>query len=182
MRAWPSLLTLLAPALAVAAGCGAAATAARQQPNPAPVDFRTIAVGDMEGRMTTLSAVLGQRPTLVSFWAPWCEPCVQEQPALQRLARQADACGVAVLGIAVGESRDAVIGFSRAHQLTFRQFTDQDFRLADALGQRRIPTTMVLDAAQKVVFVGDALDHRAVAALTGTVRGLPGSLPDCSIR
>ncbi|HET6281014.1 MAG TPA: TlpA disulfide reductase family protein [Polyangia bacterium] len=181
MRSWPSFLALLALGAAADAGCGTAAIKPHKPASATPEDFHTVAVGDMDGRMTPLSDVLGQRPTLVSFWAPWCEPCVEEQPALERLAQKAKECGVAVMGIAVGENRATTMAFARAHGLTFPQFIDQDFRLADALGQRRIPTTMVLDAAQKVLFVGDVLDQRAVAALTGTVRD-GGSLPGCSMR
>ncbi|HVY45602.1 MAG TPA: hypothetical protein VHB21_06965, partial [Minicystis sp.] len=49
------------------------------------------------------------------------------------------------------------------------QLTDEEFALADALGQRRIPATLVLDGAQRVVFAGDALDDRARAAIARTL-------------
>jgi thiol-disulfide isomerase/thioredoxin len=161
--------------LALAAGCAG-------EPRPAQTagatpDFRDIPVVSLEGRPSSLSSVLGKRPALVSFWAPWCEPCVRELPDLERLARTVSPCGASVLGVAVGERHDAIGPFCRARGVTYPQVTDEDYKLADALGQRRIPATIVLDAAGRVIFTGDALDARARTALAQVLDG-----PDAQAR
>lgn len=145
-----------------------------------PADFRAVSVRGLTGQAAPLAAVLERRPTLVSFWAPWCEPCVREQPALERLSHAAAACGGAVVGVAVGESPDSIAPFVRRQGLTFPQFTDEDFHLADAIGQRRIPATLVFDDDQRVVFTGEALDDKAAAALKRLLRARPGA-PPCAV-
>ncbi len=112
-----------------------------------------------------LRAALRGRVALLSFWAPWCEPCLKELPDLDKLARSVGSCGVAVMGVAVGESPATIASFARLRGLSFPQLTDENFHLTDALGQRRIPTTMIFDREERVVFVGDALDSRAIKAL-----------------
>src|SRR5579872_2020259 len=145
-------------------------------PPPAQATFRDVVVQDMNGQSTRFGDAVGHRPALISFWAPWCDPCVREQPALQRLATQAAACGAGVVGVAVGETRQTVAAFTRARALDFPQLTDPEFHLADALGQRRIPATLVLDANQAVVFTGESLDEGAVAALRSAIaRGNAGA-------
>jgi thiol-disulfide isomerase/thioredoxin len=129
----------------------------------------------LDGHTTPLEAALGHRPALVSFWAPWCEPCVRELPELERLSHAVAPCGASVVGVAVGERPQAIADFARARRLTYAQFTDEPFKLADALGQRRIPATVVFDGATRVVFAGDALDARATAALA---RVLAAHAPD----
>jgi len=133
-------------------------------------DFRDIAVRDEGGRGTTLRSALAGKPALVSLWAPWCAPCVREQPALERLARAAQACGGAVVAVAVGEAPETVATFARSRGLTFQQLADDRFVLADALGRRRIPALLVLDRGGHIVFSGDALDGRATAALANAIR------------
>ncbi len=186
MRVGSALLALvLSIASLAAAGCAGTTEAVAERASARGTSpggsFRDVVLTDLDGRPTRLIDALGRRPALVSFWAPWCEPCVREQPALQRLSQQANPCGATVLGVAVGENRHAIADFTRARKLSFPQLADQDFHLADALGQRRIPATLVLNADQGIVFSGDGLDGRAVAALKNTLQGDPPA-SNCSLQ
>jgi thiol-disulfide isomerase/thioredoxin len=166
-------LPVLTAALAVVACAGT--------PRGAPlgagdgVGVARVSITRLDGGAAALGAVLGSKPALVSFWAPWCEPCVRELPQLERLAHAAGPCGAAVLGIAVGERPESIGPFCRARHLTYPQYTDESFALADALGQRRIPAIVVFDRAGKIVFKGDTLDARATAALAAA------SNTDCAL-
>ena len=189
MRARLHLLSAVALAAGAAAcartGAGgtlpatATAPSGAAPPGPrAPVasgstDFRAVALMTADGRPTTLAGAIGARPALVSFWAPWCEPCLREQPDLQRLARAIAPCDALIVGVAVGEGPTTVSAFARERQVTFPQLTDERFALSDALGQRRIPTTLVLDANQRIVFTGEALDQPAITALTSLLHTCP---------
>ena len=175
------LLGLVLVASLVSPACtGPAAPPSRRVLPAGAADFRAVSVVGLSGEAAPLSALLKRRPTLVSFWAPWCEPCVREQPALQRLSRAAEACGGAVVGVAVGEAPEAIAAFAAQKGLTFPQFTDENFALADAIGQRRIPATMVFDGNQQVVFTGEALDARATETLRGLLAARPGA-PPCAM-
>ena len=126
----------------------------------ASTDFRDVLLADLAGQPKRFGDARGGRPALVSFWAPWCESCVREAPALQKLSQQVGACGAAVLGVAVGENRQSVERFTHDRRIDFQQLTDPDFHLADALGQRRIPATLVLDAGE--VAIGKAAIREAL--------------------
>lgn len=172
-----------AAALVASAGCaGEAATPRDARVAPASLDFRDVFVRDVAGQSLTLRLAIASRPALVSLWAPWCEPCRKEQPALERLARAAQACGGLVVAVGVGETPQSVATFARERGLSFRQLADERFELADALGQRRIPTTVVLDRTARVVFTGEALDARAEAALGASLNGEPGQASPCPLR
>jgi thiol-disulfide isomerase/thioredoxin len=165
------------------AGHGGAVRASAPTGRPAPAvaaDFHAIPLTSIDGRAAPLSTLLGGHPALVSFWAPWCEPCVRELPQLERLARALSPCQVSILGVAVGEKPQTIAAFSRTRRLTYPQFTDEQFTLADALGQRRIPATVVFDGAQHVVYTGELLDRRATTALMRAL-GSPAGGARCAL-
>lgn len=66
---------------------------------------------DRHGVMRRLSDWKGH-PLLVNFWAPWCEPCREETPLLERLSRQHAADGLEVIGVAM-DARAAVLDYAR---------------------------------------------------------------------
>src|SRR5450755_2291417 len=135
----PVLILFSFSAFSCASRPRAAGAATGTSSGAAPADVGGIALRGADGRGATLAAALAGKPALVSFWAPWCEPCVRELPQLERLAQAAGPCGAAVLGVAVGERPESIGAFCRARHLTYPQYTDESFTLADALGQRRIP-------------------------------------------
>ncbi len=139
---------LLGAALAVAsAGCATTSTA-----------------GSPARSTPRLDEARAGRPALVSLWATWCEACSSEFGALNRLDARARAHGAVVLGVAVGETAPDVATFARARGLRYMQVADPSFEITDALGERRVPTTLVVDRAGRVVFRGGALDEEALRA------------------
>lgn len=125
-----------------------------------PVDLLTL-----DGQVTQLQAVAGGRVTVVALWATWCKTCKGELPALARLSERAAAQGAAVLGIAVGETRDTVAAFVSRRGLRYPQLVDEEFRLSALIGSDRIPTTLILDRHARITYVGGPLDETALAAL-----------------
>jgi thiol-disulfide isomerase/thioredoxin len=122
-----------------------------------------VTLARLDGTRASLTAELGGKPALVNLWATWCEACRAELDALGRLAQRTEGAGV-VLAIAVGEKREIVADFVRRHNLAYARLVDEDFRLGDTLGKGRVPTTVVIDRAGRIVHAGGALDSAALAA------------------
>ncbi len=129
-----------------------------------------IALRRLDDQPVRLEDAAGGKAALVSFWATWCDACMAELDALNRLDERARASGGMVIGVAVGEPREKAAEFARQHGLKYLQLVDEKLALADALGQKRLPATLVLDRQGRVVFVGAALDEKALAAFRGAMR------------
>jgi thiol-disulfide isomerase/thioredoxin len=120
----------------------------------------------MDGAPADLGAALRGHAALISLWATWCDACSAEIDALNRLEDQAASQGDAlVVGVAVGEPRDRVAAFARERGVKYARFVDEDFRFADRLGERRVPATLVVDRAGRIVYRGGAFDAAGLAAL-----------------
>jgi peroxiredoxin len=170
VRTWIALLIAsTAACTAVEAPGDRAATAVRAaEPPAAPAiavaTLPRIPLVSLDGQPTRLDQLAAGKPALVSFWATWCDACAAELAALNRLHDRATASGALVIGVDVGEPRDKASAFVREHGLAYAQLVDEKMELADALGQKRLPATLVLDRQGRVVFVGAALDEKALAA------------------
>ncbi len=120
----------------------------------------------LSGQSTEVASVARGRVALVSLWATWCDGCEREIDALNRLdASTGSASDAVVIGVAVGEQREKVAEFVQRRGLRYTQLVDEEFRFADSVGERRVPATLVLDRAGRIVYRGDALDARGLAAL-----------------
>lgn len=108
------------------------------------------------------------RVVVVDFFASWCEPCREQLPALDRLARELGGQGLTVYGVSFDDERAAAQGFADDVAVGFPILWDRGGeRLAHALRVERLPTTVVADRRGVVrhVHVGyTAADHRRLEA------------------
>jgi thiol-disulfide isomerase/thioredoxin len=140
--------------------------ATSQLPPPAkPTSLPPVELVTLDGKPARLDEALRGKVGLVSLWATWCEACAHELDALARLDGVARRAGATVIAVAEGEDRAKVAEFTRRRGLPWAQLVDERFLLGDALGQKRVPATLVVDRAGAIVFVGGALDAAALAAL-----------------
>ncbi len=152
-----------------ACACGAAPVAAPAAGSApvavlAPLPLPSVGLTTLGGDRAEVAGLARGRVALVSLWATWCEACDKEMDALNRLDARAGADAV-VIGVAVGEERGTVADFVRRRGLHYAQLVDPDFAFADAVGQRRLPATLVVDRRGRIVFRGEALDGASLDAL-----------------
>lgn len=123
---------------------------------------------DLEKKPASLTGLTRGRVALVALWATWCTSCAHELEALNRLQAEVGE-GALVVGVAVGEPYDKVAEYLRARRLSYAQLVDEDFKLADALGTTRVPTTLVVARSGQLRYAGGALDREALSALRGAL-------------
>ena len=77
-----------------------------------PFELKTL-----EGKSAGLETFRG-KPLVINFFASWCDPCREEMPLINELAAKAGG-NYQVLGIAVEDSRAAVIEYANETKLVF---------------------------------------------------------------
>jgi peroxiredoxin len=152
-----------------AAACAPATPPARPNLPAAARPLPSVELLTLDGAPVRLEAALAGSVAVVSLWATWCEACATEFDALARLADRAGRRGAKVVAVAVGEPRKTVAEFVKWRGLPYAQLVDEKFALPDALGEKRVPTTLVIDRKGRVVYTGGALDAPALSALNAAL-------------
>jgi thiol-disulfide isomerase/thioredoxin len=63
---------------------------------------------DLQGYQKILQEYKG-KPLVVTFWATWCEPCRDEYPMLNELAKQYAPQGLKVVGVSLDQDGDLIL-------------------------------------------------------------------------
>jgi len=108
--------------------------------NLAP-DFALLAP---HGRTVRLSDFRGQ-PVWINFWAPWCPACRTEMPRIEGMYQEHRADGLVVLGVAVQDSREAVVAFADEVGATYPIVIDADGHVAAEYGALALPVHYWID-------------------------------------
>lgn len=137
-----------APATASAATSADAGTGAETIPQTLP----DVTFADRTGAIRRLTDWKGH-PLLVNFWAPWCSPCREEIPLLERLSRDRAPEGLQVIGVAV-DSRAAVLDYARRAAIQYPLLIGQQpgLEAVRALGLQAVfPFSVFVDARGRIV-------------------------------
>ena len=110
---------------------------------PAP----TFEVQKLDGEKIT-SADLKGKAVVVTFWAGWCSPCIEELPYLQNLKEQFSKQNVEFLAVNIDQDssmrRDMVASF-RYQSAPLLTFALGDLEMRKAFGSDEIPYTCIID-------------------------------------
>jgi thiol-disulfide isomerase/thioredoxin len=101
----------------------------------------------LSGAAVTLPALLRSahgHPSLVVFWASWCEPCIQEAPALERFSRSPEGAG-RIVGVDWSDARSGATAFVHRYGWTFPTVRDGDGVVGNDYELTNLPTTFVID-------------------------------------
>lgn len=152
-------------------------------------DFGLRSIDPASGKLTAmhwLSDYVGDRPSkakrvvLLSFYATWCKPCLDEMPALQRLQDTYGAQGLQVLAVNVrAKGEDALTALTLSRELIetqkvrypvlFDRYThrNQLLYLGDAAV---LPCNVLIDQHGKIVARFQGAEAGGMEALEAAVK------------
>jgi len=118
-----------------------------------PHDIRTGTIGkpapaftadrlDGEGTLS-LSDYTG-KVVVVNFFASWCLPCAQENPALVHVYERYRGSDVVMLGVVYQESRDSAQAYVKRMGMSWPAIADDDGRVALSYGVFGPPETFFI--------------------------------------
>lgn len=135
-------LVLMAPACTKRADASDDPLGAKRMSSPAPA----LAGDDLDGEPAALADLRGD-VVVVNFWATWCDPCRDEQPALERVRRAYQGQGVEFLGVDERDDLAAARAWIEEFDVTYPSIQDPSGSWADDFELFGYPDTFVIDAS-----------------------------------
>jgi thiol-disulfide isomerase/thioredoxin len=123
----------------------------------------TLQARSLDGKPVELAGEAG-KVLVVDFWATWCEPCREELPALDQLARELGGRGLSVYAVSFDEDGAQVGPFIEELKVRIPVLWDQGGDAnAARFGIERLPTTLLVDKKGVVRFVHEGYNPRVAA-------------------
>jgi len=126
------------------------------------------ALKDLDGNDVQLLDYADGKPTLIEFWASWCEQCEALQPEIDEVvADYGEQVNVVAVAVAVAQSLRRVKRHAEAHGAEYPYLWDADGAAVRAYSATTTSIVVILDAEGKVAYTGVGPDQDLVGAVTG---------------
>lgn len=109
---------------------------------------------NLDGEIITLEENLGEGPILISFWATWCKPCIEELPEIEKIYDELKEKGLKAFAISVdGEKSVAKVEpFVKAKKLSVPVLLDTNSDIARIYYATTVPFTVIIDSKGEIVY------------------------------
>lgn len=167
-----AVLALSLPLAAAAAGLLAGGCASPQEvAQSGPPSLPDLDFADLGDGVHNLQEYRG-KVVLLNVWASWCEPCKDEMPTLERIARAHKAEGLEVVGVSIDAHRaeKQVRTVVAAHRVTYPILLDPASRIVPLLKVSGYPTTFLFGRDGALRWRRDGLIPEGDAALDEALR------------
>jgi peroxiredoxin len=110
----------------------------------------------LDGATLSLDDLRGQ-PSVLVFWASWCQFCREEAPHVNKLADEYSTRGVRVFGVNIRESQARTEAGIKNFGISYTVVRDADGVTERNYNVDGIPTVVILDSEGTIQYVGNGV-------------------------
>lgn len=113
-------------------------------------------VKDLKGNTVSTSTFTNDgKPVVISFWATWCKPCMEELAIInENLSEWQEQTGVKYIAVSLDDSRSSkrVAPFVKSKGWEFEVYLDENQDFKRAMNVNNPPHTFILNGKGEIVW------------------------------
>jgi cytochrome c biogenesis protein CcmG, thiol:disulfide interchange protein DsbE len=141
----------------------------------------SVSVKDLKGNTLSSSSFDNNgKPIIISFWATWCKPCIEELNAINDMyVDWVDETGVKLIAVSIDDARNAarVRPFVLGKGWEYEIYLDENSDLRRALNVNNPPHTFLLNGNKEIVWQHNGYVPGDEDVLFELVKKLSAGLP-----
>ena len=109
---------------------------------------------NLDGKYVELNNETGNGPILLSFWATWCKPCLEEMVEFNKIYEQYKDKGFSLLAISTDTEKSVakVKPYIKSKGYNFPVLLDTNSEVARKYYAQQMPYTVILDQSGNIVY------------------------------
>lgn len=131
---------------------------------------------NFDGEFTDLSEELGDGPVLLSFWATWCKPCLEELSELNKIYGDYKEKGFKLLAISTDNERTVakVKPFVKSKSYDFPVLYDTNSEVARLYYARAVPFSVLIDKDGAIIYSHTGYMHGDEMVIRNKIKEMIG--------
>lgn len=108
----------------------------------------------LDGKYVELSKEIGNGPILLSFWATWCKPCLEEMGEFDKIYEQYKDKGFKLIAISTDTEKSVakVKPYIKSKNYQFPVLLDTNGDVARKYYAQQMPYTVIIDKNGNIVY------------------------------
>lgn len=111
-------------------------------------------LNDIDGRQLELNSIIGDGPVLLSFWATWCKPCMEELTEFNKIYNDLKDKGFKLIAISTDNEKTVakVKPFIKSRNYNFTVLLDTNSDVARKYYAQQIPYSVIIDKDGNIIY------------------------------